>query len=330
MLPRIRAAAVPLGALLLAAGPAAALYAYVPNVLVLTTADDVDLWLDEIAADPLLAGEVFEPEASLGTTASDDPIPSDRKDLKRVDQVAKVMGKHWVRLDRDCDPNAVFALMYLITTYGVRQHIAEEYFDDNDYLALITVTFAKMYLDAYDAWEAGHPEDAPTAWVEAFDWAASGQSTIVEDQFLGMNAHINYDLGVAIAAHGTLAPDGTSRKADMDRINHVLTDVTDDVQYWLAYYYGPEAPTTPPSQEHTDATWGLDNGNWPVLEAIFTWREQAWNNAVAIELTAGDPTAREAWDEQMDASSGATALGLQTPKLESTAPDRIAYCETHG
>jgi hypothetical protein len=299
---------------LLVTAPATGVYVYVPNLLVIDTSEEADAFLDQM-------------EIALGVQPSDDPRWADRPDLKRLDRTVKVMEKHWERLDRDCDPNAVFALMYLMTTYGVRDHLEEGYFDDNDYLAIITVAFAKMYLDAYDAWERGDREDAPPAWLEAFDWASSGQSSILEDEFLGMNAHINYDLAVAEAAVGITNDAGDSRKPDMDRINHVLHDVTDDVQYWIAYYYGPEPPTTPPSQEHSNAT---DFSEYTlILEPIYVWREQAWVNAELI-TAAPDASAREAHDETMREYSWTVAQGFKTPKLVSPAQERLDYCETHG
>lgn len=266
-------------------------------------------------------------ETSFGVQAADDPLWADRPDLKRLDRTVRVMERHWQNLDAACDPNAVFALMYLLTTYGVRQHLRDGFFSDNDYLAIITVAFAKMYLDAYDAWKRGDRAAAPPAWLEAFDWAATGQSSIIEDEFLGMNAHINYDLAVAEASVGLTDAQGNSRKPDMDRINHVLYDVTDDVQYWIAYYYGPTPPTTPPSDAHTNST---DFSEFTlILEPIYVWREQAWVNAQIIS-SAPDQTSRAAHDATMREYSWTVAQGFQSPKLTSPAPERIVYCESHG
>ncbi|MFO1534224.1 MAG: DUF5995 family protein, partial [Thermoplasmatota archaeon] len=218
----------------------------------------------------------------------------------------------------------VFAPMYLTTTYGVRYHIQERYFADNDYLSIITVSFAKMYLDAYANWKGGHPAATPAPWREAFDWARSGKSSITQDEFLGMNAHINYDLTNAIAALGTTNAAGESRKPDMDRINHVLADVYDDVQYDIARYYGPAPPTVPPNRGE-----GHDPSAEVVEAPVFAWREHAWQNAVLLE-SMPDAASRQAFDGEMQAYSGTIAKGLEAPDPTSTSAARVLYCQTHS
>jgi len=309
--------AIALSGAILGPGPATALYAYLPDLLVVSAPDDADAWLSET-------------EIAMGAQGAEDPLWADRPDLKRLDRTERIMTKHWERLDADCDPNAVFALMYLVTTRGVRAHIQEGYFAENDYLAIITVAFAKLYLDSYDAWQAGDRASVQLGWLEAFDYATTGQSSITEDEFLGMNAHINYDLAVAEAAVGITNAAGESRKPDMDRINHVLADVTDDVGYWIAYYYGPTPPTTLPSSAHTQSSDPEDllaNPTLAILEPVYGWREQAWLNAEFISSDP-DPTALAAHDAQMQAYAWTVAQGLHSPKTISPAAERIAYCES--
>ncbi|MCA1818866.1 MAG: DUF5995 family protein, partial [Thermoplasmatota archaeon] len=211
----------------------------------------------------------------------------------------------------------------LTTTYGIRRNILDRTFADNDYLSIITVSFAKMYLDAYGAWKSGHPEKAPAPWREAFTWARSGSSDITEDEFMGMNAHINYDLTNAIVALGTHGPAGQSRKPDMDRVNLVLAEVYDDVQYNIARYYGPTPPTTQPN-------WGAgsDPSVQAVEEPMFLWREHAWHNAELLEAMP-DAATRAAFDTEMQTYSGAIAHGLETPDPSSSAAARVAYCQAN-
>jgi hypothetical protein len=291
--------------------PVSGLYAYVPNVLVVQSAQDADSVLTAL-------------EISMGVQPATNPATADRPDLARLDREARIMEKHWRDLDAACDPNAVFARMYLTTTYGVRYHIQERYFADNDYLSVITVSFAKMYLDAYANWKAGHPEKAPAPWREAFDWARGGKSSLTEDEFLGMNAHINYDLTNAIVGLGTTNAAGESRKPDMDRINHVLADVYDDVQYDIARYYGPTPPTVQPNRGE-----GHDPSAEAVEAPVFAWREHAWQNAVLLE-SMQDASSRQAFDGEMQAYSGTIAKGLEAPDPTSTSAARVAYCQTHS
>lgn len=300
-------------AALLLASPAAALYVYIPDVLVLRTDDDLDAWLTSA-------------EAELGVQPSGDPAPGENPHLKRLDRTAKIMTKHWERLDAACDQNAVFALLYLVMTWNVRDHIREGYFDDNDYLARITVVFASLYLDAWDRWQAGDIAHVQKGWQEAFRAGTARTTTVLQDEFLGINAHVNYDLGVAIASLGTTDANGNSRKPDMDRINHVLADASDDAGYFLALYYGPTSPTGTYSKAHTSPSTAPDA--WLTIEPIAGWREASWANAVVIEQTPS-PTERTAHDTLMQDATFAAAQGFQTPNGPTNGADRLAYCQAN-
>ena len=67
--------------------------------------------------------------------------------------------------------------------------------------------FAKYYLRAFDAWTANSNSTAvPKAWKIAFDAARDGRVSAAGNFFLGLNAHINHDLGLAMAAAGSPRP----------------------------------------------------------------------------------------------------------------------------
>jgi hypothetical protein len=87
--------------------------------------------------------------------------------------------------------------MYRSVTDSVRAAIGHGgLFSDEDRLQHLTVTFAGLYLDAEQAWRCGG--EVPRCWRLAFETAeGSGRRMILEDLLLGMNAHINYDLGIA-------------------------------------------------------------------------------------------------------------------------------------
>ena len=199
-LPLVLAAAI-----LVLPAPAAALldgtvYVYVPGLVTVQTEGSVEQWLANA-------------EAAVGVesqSASDDPLYADKPNLKYVDRAARVMQRHWERLDAACDPDAVFALMYLETTYTVRDHIAAGFFDDNEQLAIVTVAFLQLYFDAYHAWHSGDVAGTPLPWQEAFSGAEEHRTSTLEDEFLGINGHVNYDLAIAMWQTGI----DESRKPD--------------------------------------------------------------------------------------------------------------------
>lgn len=243
--------------------------------------------------------------------ASSDPADPSRKMVRQLDRLIGAMEHRWEALDRACDPRAPFALLYLAMTQGVRDHVARRYFDDGDTIAQMAMDFAQRYHEAFDAWDRGDVANVSGPWRESFAWAASGNSTVLEDVFLGMNAHINFDLGLVAWRLGMVAE---GRKADYDRINDVMANVSRDATQRLADHYDPAmAPGGEGSL--TDAA---------VLQVLYQWREAAWQQAVV--LTTSPPALQPLHIASMEGNAVLTAKALQVPKAQPTAPDRLAYC----
>lgn len=120
-----------------------------------------------------------------------------------------------------------FAALYRTVTVRVRDDLARGVFADPARLERLDVAFANRYLAAVAAWRDGA---RPTrSWEVALE-AASGRGPIVlQHLLLGINAHINLDLGIAAAtvAPGDALPD---LRADFDAINDVLAALTDDAR----------------------------------------------------------------------------------------------------
>ncbi|HLE98103.1 MAG TPA: DUF5995 family protein [Candidatus Thermoplasmatota archaeon] len=303
-LPLVLAAAI-----LVLPAPAAALldgtvYVYVPGLVTVQTEGSAEQWLANA-------------EAAVGVesqSASDDPLYADKPNLKYVDRAARVMQRHWERLDAACDPDAVFALMYLETTYTVRDHIAAGFFDDNEQLAIVTVAFLQLYFDAYHAWHAGDVAGTPLPWQEAFSGAEEHRTSTLEDEFLGINGHVNYDLAIAMWQTGI----DESRKPDHDRINRVLlaaaprVGARENAEYGLAETSSSGDPNDPFT--HT------------VLWPVYDWRELAWHNAMALTNAQTDAE-RAAIDAEMQTHGFTVAQGLQTPKAPGDWEARLALCE---
>jgi hypothetical protein len=132
-----------------------------------------------------------------------------------------------------------FAALYRKVTIRVRDDIARgDVFEDNDRVERLDVVFANRYLTAYGAHQRGEP--CRDCWQVAFDAAAGRRLIIIQHLLLGINAHINLDLGAAAAAVSPGSAIG-GLKHDFDMINQVLADlvagVIEDVgrlSPWLA------------------------------------------------------------------------------------------------
>jgi hypothetical protein len=144
------------------------------------------------------------------------------------------------RLREAGDRRAVFLTIYTRMTAAVRDAIdaAESRFADPNWMRRYTVTFADYYRRAFLAFERGHLDAVPDPWIVAFSTAVEASALVVQDAFLGINAHINYDLALTLRDVG-LDPDRPRKRADHRAINAVLADLIDAQQAALAELYAP-------------------------------------------------------------------------------------------
>ena len=120
-----------------------------------------------------------------------------------------------------------FAALYRKMTIRVQEAVAAGRFDDNDRMIQIGVIFANRYIEAFDAYRLEH---MPTqVWRLAFEAAQTWRPLVVQHLLLGMNAHINLDLGIAVAR--SVTPDVLPHvRDDFDKINDILANLIDQVQ----------------------------------------------------------------------------------------------------
>ena len=78
---------------------------------------------------------------------------------------------------------------------SVKEGIEKGRFDDGPRMEQLDVNFANRYLEAYDQWKNKQPVSGP--WKTAFDTEARRQPLVLQHLLLGMNVHINLDLGIA-------------------------------------------------------------------------------------------------------------------------------------
>jgi hypothetical protein len=120
-----------------------------------------------------------------------------------------------------------FPAMYRKVTLQIKEGVETGRFEDGERLERLDVAFAHRYIDAFRRHRGGK---APTqCWAYAFEMADREHPTIVQHLLLGMNAHINLDLGVA-AADICQGADLDALKHDFFEVNAVLAGLLDEVQ----------------------------------------------------------------------------------------------------
>jgi len=183
-------------------------------------------------------------------------------------------------------PMGYFAALYRRVTLEVKRKIVEGYFDDNARMERLDVLFANRYLEAYDAYREGRP--LTRSWRFAFDAADSWHYIVLQHLFLGMNAHINLDLGIAAAqaAHGS---DILSLEDDFKKINTILISLIDEVEAKLAAIW--------PMLRLLD-TLALRTDEKLAAFSMEKAREAAWRNA--LDLARCDDADRERRIDTLD------------------------------
>ena len=114
-----------------------------------------------------------------------------------------------------------FVALYERVTSNVRHAlIAGNVFDDNPRMERLDVVFANRFIEAWEQHLEGRA--ATASWAAAFELLEDAGPLVIQHLMIGMNAHINLDLGIAAA---TVAPTPQALEAlhgDFNRINDVL------------------------------------------------------------------------------------------------------------
>jgi Family of unknown function (DUF5995) len=263
---------------------------------------------------------------SLLPTLVDRFDPSSENDCvagraKCLDAILKEMRREFEPLANSCSHNAPFALAYwrITESYG-HARLQPGYFQNVPVFNHVVAVFAKYYLSAYQNWKRGSRAAVPQAWLIPFDAAAGKQVTGTGNLLMGVNAHVNRDLAFVMAATGLVAPDGSSKKADYDKVNQLINTMMEPLLAEEAARFDPSISS---GSSPLGAGYTLNS------ELIATWREQAWRNA---ERLVSAPTPQEqalvAQQIETNAASQATtyraALSYQPPV--TTSASRETYC----
>lgn len=124
-----------------------------------------------------------------------------------------------------------FAVLYQKVTIKVKEGIAAGFFDDGPRMEKLDVIFAKRYIDAYFAWH--QKKEVTGSWEKAFGFANDKNLLVTQHLLLGMNAHINLDLGIA-ASEVSGKNKIISLESDFVKINEILASMVDEVQNGLS------------------------------------------------------------------------------------------------
>lgn len=99
-------------------------------------------------------------------------------------------------------------------------------FEDNARMETFDVTFANYYLDAYNGYSNQQP--ISKSWQFAFD-TKNETLTILQHIMLGINTHINLDLGLA-ASTAMNGLEISAIEKDFNTVNTILGNIVNEMQ----------------------------------------------------------------------------------------------------
>jgi hypothetical protein len=165
--------------------------------------------------------------------------------------------------------------------------------------------FAARYIDALTAWRAG--QRCSRSWVVAFQAATRWRPIVLQHLLLGINAHINLDLGVAACDVAEGRPLDAVR-ADFDAVNDVLGQLVDGCQGAL--------DEVSPWLDLVDKIGGRSDETL-IRFSLVAARRQAWT--VAQRLSGLSGAARDRAIASVDGQTTLVAHAVEHPGLGASA-----------
>ncbi len=124
---------------------------------------------------------------------------------------------------------AFFPVLYKKVTERIKLGIEKEEFEDNPRMERLDVIFANRYLKAYNQYKQG--KKPSLSWGNAFEVAKNKNLLILQHLLLGINAHINLDLGIAVSKTIESEEPLENIHSDFNKINEILASMVDAVQH---------------------------------------------------------------------------------------------------
>ncbi len=169
----------------------------------------------------------------MPVAADDDPGTSAPSDLDTIADVIARMEQIDAELPHK-DGVAYFNRLYLQVTKAVQAATEGVSFAAPVFTKRLDVVFAGLYFAAEATLGTG--ASCPVAWRPLIEERAAARAPI-QFALVGMNAHINHDLPIAVAqtcAELSVAPeDGSPQHADYQRVNAILAEVEGQVAGWF-------------------------------------------------------------------------------------------------
>jgi hypothetical protein len=236
---------------------------------------------------------------------------------KTIDEVIAQINDIIAQARQEDSRLGYFATLYRNVTVEVKRGIEQGRFEDGARMERLDVNFANRYLTALTDYRRNQP--TPKCWAASFRAASEWLPIVLQQLLIGMNAHINFDLGAAaaITCPGDQLP---PLKRDFNEINNILSAMTGGVQlqlekisHWMKLLDMVGGRT-----ERVVLNWSIDKA-----------RDAAWR--LAEQLAPLTPAEQQPVLARRDDETTALAFVVRHPgALVSTANFIVRLSEPHS
>lgn len=150
---------------------------------------------------------------------------------RSIDEVISILKSIINKSKNDASTLAYFAVLYCKVTEKVKEGIQTGVFQDNARMEKLDVIFANRYIEAYYVYKNGGTPSG--CWEVAFKDSNNSWLIVLQHLLLGMNAHINLDLGIA-AAQVCPKEEIHGLESDFNKINEILASLVGNVEKALS------------------------------------------------------------------------------------------------
>jgi hypothetical protein len=145
---------------------------------------------------------------------------------KSIEEVLLQLRQIIIDAQKRGDRKGYFAALYYKMTESVQEGISKGRFEDSARMERLDVIFANQYLDALDSWK--NKRALSSSWKIALDSTKKSSLLLLQHLLLGINTHINLDLGIATVETMQGQPI-ESIQNDFDAINAIIGSLVYEV-----------------------------------------------------------------------------------------------------
>lgn len=178
---------------------------------------------------------------------------------------------------KSADRRAIFVEAYGTMTSNMYEAVDNDEFHDNQWVRRLLDRFAEYYFEGVAMYDS--TGTCCQAWQIAHDSALRSDLHTLQHLFLGINAHINYDLALALVDvledwRDMSEAQRELRRADHEMVNLMIERIVDRVQDEVVGARAPEMATVDRLMGRVD--------EWFFSQLIAGWRDDVWDAATQI------------------------------------------------